>query len=46
MLAACEHGVDEMEDIMLADLTARERTAFRKALKSSVRALGAGFPHD
>ena len=30
---------------MLRDLSARERTAFRKALKSAVRALGAGFPH-
>jgi hypothetical protein len=35
-----------MEDIMLSDLSARERAAFRKALKSAVRALGAGFPHD
>jgi DNA-binding MarR family transcriptional regulator len=46
VLADCERGVDEMEDLMLADLTAHERSAFRKALKYSVRALGAGFPHD
>jgi DNA-binding MarR family transcriptional regulator len=46
VLADCERGVDEMEEVMLADLTARERAAFRKALKSSVRALGAGFPND
>ena len=46
VLADCERGVDEMEEVMLADLTARERAALRKALKSSVRALGAGFPHD
>ena len=46
VLAACEHGVDEMEDVMLADLTTRERAAFRKALVTSVRALGAGFPRD
>ena len=30
---------------MLADLNTRERAAFRKALKSAVRALGAGFQH-
>lgn len=46
VLADCDRSVDEMEDVMLADLTARERAAFRKALKSSVRALGAGFPHE
>ena len=46
VLADCERGVDEMENVMLADLTARERAAFREALKSSVRALGAGFPHE
>jgi DNA-binding MarR family transcriptional regulator len=46
VLADCEHKVDQMENIMLADLTTRERTAFRKALTSAVRALGAGFPHD
>ena len=46
MLVDCERGVDEMEEVMLADLTARERAAFRMALKTSVRALGAGFPHD
>jgi DNA-binding MarR family transcriptional regulator len=46
VLADCERMVDEMEGMMLADLTAREQTAFRRALKSAVRALGAGFPHD
>jgi DNA-binding MarR family transcriptional regulator len=46
VLAECERRVDEMEDVMLAGLSARERTAFREMLKSSVRALGAGFPHD
>ncbi len=46
VLADCERVVDEMEDTMLADLTARERTAFRHALTSSVRALGAGFPRE
>jgi DNA-binding MarR family transcriptional regulator len=44
VLADCERRVDEMESVMLADLNARERLAFRKALKSAVRALGAGFP--
>ncbi len=46
VLADCDRVVDQMEDAMLADLTARERAAFREALKSSVRALGAGFPHE
>jgi DNA-binding MarR family transcriptional regulator len=46
VLAECEEAVEAMEDIMLSDLSARERAAFRKALKSAVRALGAGFPHD
>jgi hypothetical protein len=32
-----------MEDVMLAGLNRRERAALRKALKSAVRALGAGF---
>jgi len=44
VLAACELAVDEMEDRMLAGLGARERAAFRKALKAAVRALSAGFP--
>ena len=43
VLAACEAAVDEMEDVMLSDLNTAERAAFRKALKSAVRALGAGF---
>jgi DNA-binding MarR family transcriptional regulator len=46
VLADCEGMVDELEAVMLVDLTAREQTAFRKALKSAVRALAAGFPHD
>jgi DNA-binding MarR family transcriptional regulator len=45
VLAACEDAVDEMEDVMLAGLNRRERAALRKALKSAVRALGAGFQH-
>jgi DNA-binding MarR family transcriptional regulator len=45
VLAACEQAVDEMEDVMLAGLGPRERDAFAAALKSAVRALGAGFPH-
>jgi DNA-binding MarR family transcriptional regulator len=44
VLADCEREVDEMEDRMFAGLSARERTAFHKALKTAVRALGAGFP--
>jgi DNA-binding MarR family transcriptional regulator len=46
VLTDCERQVDEMEDVMLADLTERQRTALRNALKSAVRALGAGFPDD
>jgi DNA-binding MarR family transcriptional regulator len=45
VLAACEQAVDEMEDVMLAGLGPQERDAFATALKSAVRALGAGFPH-
>jgi DNA-binding MarR family transcriptional regulator len=44
VLAECELEVGEMEDRMLAGLSARERAVFRKSLKSAVRALGAGFP--
>jgi len=46
VLADCERGVDEMENVMLAELTDDERTVLRKALKAAVRALGAGFPHE
>jgi DNA-binding MarR family transcriptional regulator len=46
VLAACEDAVDEMEDTMLAGLSARERATAGKALRSGVRALGAGFPRD
>jgi DNA-binding MarR family transcriptional regulator len=46
VLRACEEAVDEMEELMLGALSARERTAFRKALKAAVRGLGAGFPSD
>ena len=45
VLAECEREVDDMEAVMLGSLTGRERTAFLAALKSCVRALGAGFPH-
>ena len=45
VLAACEKAVDEMESVMLGGLDAGERAAFRDALVSAVRALGAGFPH-
>ncbi len=43
VLAECEREVDDMEAVMLGSLTGRERTAFLAALKSCVRALGAGF---
>ena len=46
VLAACEEAVDELEHVMLAGLGTDERRAFLHALKSAVRALGAGFPHD
>jgi DNA-binding MarR family transcriptional regulator len=45
-LAACDRAVDEMEDVMLAELSERERGAFLEMVKSAVRSLGAGFPHD
>ena len=46
VLTACDEAVDEMEAMMLAGMSERERTAFLGALKSAVRALGAGFPQD
>jgi len=46
VLADCERSVDEMESVMLAELTDDERAALRRALTSAVRALGAGFPHE
>jgi len=46
VLAACDLAVDEMEDTMLAGLRARDREAFLQMVKSAVRSLGAGFPHD
>lgn len=44
VLAKCEDAVDELEDEMLAGLDARERREVLEALKSAVRALGAGLP--
>lgn len=44
VLAECEREVDRMEELMLLDLSSRERTAFHESLKTVVRALGAGFP--
>ena len=41
VLAACERAVDELEDEMLAGL---DREQLLAALKSAVRALGAGLP--
>jgi hypothetical protein len=38
--------VDEMEDTMLSGLRARDRETFLQMVKSAVRGLGAGFPHD
>jgi len=35
-----------MEDTMLGGLPARDRETFLRMVKSAVRALGAGFPHD
>jgi DNA-binding MarR family transcriptional regulator len=39
-LARCDASVDEMEETMLADLSAGQRQAMLDALTSSVRALG------
>jgi len=44
ILAQCDDAVDEMESLMLASLTERERAQLRESLKAAVRALGAGFP--
>jgi DNA-binding MarR family transcriptional regulator len=44
VLVDCERMVDEMESVMLADLSPRQRAAFHEALKTAVRALAAGFP--
>jgi DNA-binding MarR family transcriptional regulator len=46
VLAACEVAAQELEDVMLADLDAAARDAFLLYLKTAVRALGAGFPHE
>jgi DNA-binding MarR family transcriptional regulator len=46
VLVHCDTGVDEMEAVMLAGLSPREQVALRDALKSAVRALGAGFPRE
>jgi DNA-binding MarR family transcriptional regulator len=46
VLEACEQAVDELEDAILGGLSERERAAFLHALKSAVRALGAGFPQE
>jgi DNA-binding MarR family transcriptional regulator len=45
-LASCDRAVDEMEDVMLAELSDRDREVFLEMVKSAVRSLGAGFPHD
>jgi DNA-binding MarR family transcriptional regulator len=46
VLAECEEAVDELEDEMLSALSRRERDAVLEALKSAVRALGAGLPQS
>ena len=46
VLAACEESVDEMEQAMLTGLEPAECEAFARTLRSAVRALGAGLPHD
>jgi len=44
VLAACDAGVDEMEQEMLGELSSEQRTLMLEWLKSCVRGLHAGFP--
>jgi DNA-binding MarR family transcriptional regulator len=44
VLAGCEAAVGEMEEEMMGELTAEERSSLLDALKECVRSLHAGFP--
>ena len=44
VLGACDDAVGALEEEMMRELSARERTILLEALKSCVRSLSAGFP--
>jgi DNA-binding MarR family transcriptional regulator len=44
VLASCDVAVDDLEQTMLRDLDAQERTVLLDGLATAVRALGAGLP--
>jgi DNA-binding MarR family transcriptional regulator len=46
VLAACEEAVSEFENTMLEGLSAADRDAFLDMIKTAVRNLGGGFPHE
>jgi DNA-binding MarR family transcriptional regulator len=46
VLAACEEAVTEFESTMLEGFSATDRAAFLDMIKTAVRNLGGGFPHD
>ncbi len=46
VLAACEDAVAEFENTMLEGFSTSDRVAFLDMIKTAVRNLGGGFPHD
>jgi DNA-binding MarR family transcriptional regulator len=44
VLAACDRSIEEMEELMLSELSPAERERLRDALLSCVHMLGAGLP--
>ena len=46
VLAACEEAVSEFENTMLEGSSAADRDAFLDMIKTAVRNLGGGFPHE
>jgi DNA-binding MarR family transcriptional regulator len=46
VLAACEEAVSEFENTMLEGFSAADRDAFLDMIKTAVRNLGGGFPHE
>jgi DNA-binding MarR family transcriptional regulator len=46
VLRACDTGVQEVESLMLGNLSQSEQTVLRRGLLSGVRALHGGLDHD
>ena len=46
VLAACEEAVSEFENTMLEGSSAADRDTFLDMIKTAVRNLGGGFPHE